>query len=93
MSNRLLDIITEPDNTITNMNAQGEWTLEDLAEGCEFTVCKGGAVWVMGKPQGMYKQFVYCRAKVAKPARPGHRPIHRLRMFDMTQVIFSTDCA
>jgi len=75
------------------MNKDGEWTLEDLAKGCEFTIRKGGTVWVMGEPQGMYGQAVYCHRKVAKPARPGHGPIHRKKMFDITQVIYSTDCA
>jgi hypothetical protein len=40
------------------MNAEGKWTLEDLAKGCEFTIRKGGTVWVMGEPQGMHNQVV-----------------------------------
>jgi len=75
------------------MNAKGNWTLEDLAEGCEFTLRKGGVVWVMGKPQGMYGDMVYCKAKVAKPARHGHAPIQRLRFLAITTEIHSTDCA
>ncbi len=93
MSNRLLDIITDPDHTITNMNAKGEWTLEDLAEGCSFTIRKGGVQWIMGNPQGMYGDLVYCKAKVAKIARLGHGPVHRLKSFKITQKIYSTDCA
>jgi polyisoprenoid-binding protein YceI len=75
------------------MTKEGEWTLEDLEEGCSFTIRKGGTQWVMGKPQGMYGEFVYCKAKVAKSARPGHGPVHRLKMFEITQKVYSTDCA
>ena len=75
------------------MMRSGNWTLEDLAKGCEFTLRKGGTVWVMGEPQGMDGCVVYCHHKIAKPARPGHPPIHRKRMFDIKQVIYSTDCA
>jgi hypothetical protein len=90
---RLLDIIAETDNTLTNMNKEGEWTLEDLAKGCEFTLRKGGTVWVMGEPQGMDGGFVYCHHKAARSVRPGHGPIHRKQMFKITQVIYSSDCA
>lgn len=75
------------------MNAKGDWTLEDLAEGCSFTIRKGGIQWIMGKPQGTFSQIVYCKAKVAKVARPGHGAVHRNRCFEMTQVVYSTDCA
>lgn len=69
------------------------WTIADLAEGCEFTIRKGGIVWVKGKPQGMYEQVVYCKAKIAKSARPGHAPIHRQRMFEQKTPIHTTNCA
>jgi hypothetical protein len=93
MSNRLLDIVTEPDNTITNMTKEGDLTIEDLETGCEFTIRKGGTVWIKQEPQGMYNDITYGRAKVAKSVRIGRPPIRRYKMFKSKQVIYSTDCA